>query len=329
MQALKLIAPGHVIFAEDTPSRALVDQEIRVRVASTSICGSDLKNIANPVQTPQTPGHEFSGTVIEVNPGSDHAIKLGQRITAFPMISCMHCAACRSGHRRDCENKLSLGFNLPGSFAEEVIFDGRFAVPLHDAITFEQGALVEHMACGYRLAREVEQAHPGREARIVIVGDGPVALADLQALRQLGYDDVTLVGKHATRMEMAKRLGANVRDRNDAAPFQGIDICIMAAPASSTLLGIVPFMVPHSVLYPQTRFEESIVTMAERNGIRMGRAFAYHMQDFDAVMDLMATGEFVTEPLVTVRIDLKEAVQTLTALLSDKAGHIKALIKVA
>src|SRR5581483_3528327 len=101
MKALQLVAPGTLALRE-LPLRQLGTHEVRVKVAVSCVCGSDLKNSKNPIVLPQVPGHEFSGRVIEIGADSLGKLAIGDRITAFPMIGCMRCTACRAGRFRDC-----------------------------------------------------------------------------------------------------------------------------------------------------------------------------------------------------------------------------------
>ncbi len=325
MKALQLVAPGNLAL-RDVLSRPLESHEVRVKVAISCVCGSDLKNSNNPIVLPQVPGHEFSGRITEIGPGSLGKLALGDRITAFPMFGCMTCAACRAGHFRDCENKLSLGFHIPGSFAEEIVIDERFAVKIPPALSDEQGALVEHLCCGYRLAREIEARVPERNAHIVIIGDGPIAMADVQALRLHGYGDLTLLGKHASRLRMGLDLGARrtaLRWENSAEP---VDICIFAAPAEETFEALLPSIKSGGVVFPQTKITNprSIAAMQER-AISSGRAFAYEMSDFQDVMDLIEEGRIRTAGLITTRIPLSDVPQRFAEFF-NKERHFKIAI---
>jgi threonine dehydrogenase-like Zn-dependent dehydrogenase len=325
MKAVQLVGPKNLVLQE-LPSRPLGRREIRIGVAATCVCGSDLKNILDPVFVPQTPGHEFSGTVIEVGPGSSQELKEGDRVTAFPMMSCMNCAACARGDYRDCKNKKGLGFQLAGSFAEEVIVDERLAVRLQEGLSYEQGALVEHLCCGYRLAREIEAGGPGKDSHIVIIGDGPIALADLQSLRLLGFTNITVLGKHRSRLELAGSLGARralTEWQDDLPP---VDIAILAASAEPTLSGLIGRMRRGSIVYAQTRIRgAAILETLQRAGVVVQRAFAYYLQDFLEIMSLMKSGKLETERLITKRLRLSE-VPAHVADLFDKADNFKVLI---
>lgn len=326
MRGVELTAPGQLSL-RDFPSRPLQPHEVRIRVMATYICGSDLKNIRKPVKLPQIPGHEFSGAVLEVSTETQSPLQAGDRVTAFPMLPCMSCRECQAKNFRDCGQINSLGFQLPGCFAEEVIVNETFVVPLSSGLSFEQGALVEHLACGYRIALEVLALNQGPDTHIVIVGDGPVAIADVQALKIFEFKNITVVGKHESRLNLAGRLGATRTLTQDFSQWcTPIDICIHAAPADETLEKLLPFMNPDSTVFPQTRIlSEKNLRAIESSGIRLGRAFAYHLDDFRVVMELIEQKRFQTDLLITTRLKLDQVSEALSSFYRKK-DHFKTLI---
>lgn len=55
-------------------------------------------------------GHEFSGTISEVGPGSSQ-FKVGQKVAIQPTIYCGSCGACRSGVENACANGGFIGLS--------------------------------------------------------------------------------------------------------------------------------------------------------------------------------------------------------------------------
>lgn len=309
-------------------ARPLKEYELRIKVAVSAVCGSDLKIINRPFRPGlQIPGHEFAGKVIE---SFDGKRLLGERVTAFPMFACLKCDSCKRREYRDCENKPSLGYDLQGTYAEEVIVDERFTIRLHDEISYEQGALIEHLCCGFRLAKEAEKL-VREDDRILILGDGPMALADLQFLNFLGYQDITLVGKHQERMDFAMSLGAKqvVRfDEFEKAYRQGkqlFDAFIFTVSNNATIDQLSHCFRDEVVVFPQARIsDEYMARLVAEKGATFGRAFAYHIDDFYRVMNLIVSGEIKASELVSARIDLTE-VEMMTPLIFSK-NKIKTLI---
>ena len=313
----------------DIESRALGSHELRIAVAVSTVCGSDLKMIAHPLRPEgQIPGHEFSGKVVE---SYDGKTLLGERVTVFPMFSCLECDACKRRDYRDCTRKQSLGFDLQGSFAEEVIVDARFAVRLHDEISYEDGALVEHLCCGLRLSKEVEKL-VRLDDRILIVGDGPMALADLRFLKMRGFHNITLVGKHKERMAFALSLDAERVIHFDEfinlpVDRELFDVLIFSANNNGTIDPLFRWLNNGVKVFPQARIgQEYMAQLAASTGAIFGRAFAYHLDDFQEVMDDIVSGQVRASELISSRICLHELPSAVPLLFAR--GAVKTMIVV-
>jgi threonine dehydrogenase-like Zn-dependent dehydrogenase len=73
--------------------------EVVIRTAATTICTSDLSDIAhNPfgIGLPRVLGHEGAGVVAKAG-DEVSSFKVGDRVTAHPVIPCRTCGNCRRG----------------------------------------------------------------------------------------------------------------------------------------------------------------------------------------------------------------------------------------
>ena len=70
---------------------------VKVKVKASGICGSDIPRVLhNGVHFyPIVLGHEFSGDVVEVGEGVTK-VKVGERVTAAPLLPCMKCDDCQN-----------------------------------------------------------------------------------------------------------------------------------------------------------------------------------------------------------------------------------------
>jgi len=319
MKAIQIVGPDKLEFTTLAP-RSLGPWEVRIAVAVAAVCGSDLKVIRTPISVPMIPGHEFSGVIVEVSVESQDTFHFGDRVTAFPMISCLKCDSCLEGKFRDCESKLSLGFQLPGAFSEEIIVDSRFVIHLEEGLSYEHGALVEHLCCGYRLTKEIVNQKLPTNSHIVLIGDGPIAMADLQMLLLFNYQNITLIGKHSLRLNLALKLGAKraVNFHKAVSAIKNynhpiVDACIFSAHADETLNEILPLIRPQGMLFPQTRIKGlDILSYLHNSSIRLGRAFAYEFGDFLIVMKLIRDERINTESLISNRISLTELPENIS-----------------
>ena len=313
MKALQILT-GNKLELISKNQVPLAPWEARLSVVISLVCGSDIKNIVLPSSVDRVPGHEFSGVVTEVSREANKILKIGERVSAFPMMPCHLCENCKKRIFRDCEFKESLGtVKWPGSFATEIVVDARMAVILPHQLTMEQGALLEHLCCGYRFAIEIVESGIPLDSHILVIGDGPIALANLQMLLLHGFNNVTIIGKHLFRLKVAEEIGArkvfNIVELGSEswAVIDEIDVCVLSAPSEEILLSLSRRFASGAVIVEQTRFvnlplKESLIL----SGFKFRRAFACHLDDFKSVAQLIIAGRVKTSHLISSRLTLEE-----------------------
>src|SRR5215218_5955580 len=82
-------------------------EQVRIDVAYTGICGTDLHILHGAmdhrVTRPAVIGHEMSGRIAAVGTGvTDWAV--GDPVTVMPLAWCGSCPACRAGHHHICHH---------------------------------------------------------------------------------------------------------------------------------------------------------------------------------------------------------------------------------
>ena len=141
--------------------------EVKVKVAWAGICGSDLHEyLAGPIfvpvaqdhplshdKAPITMGHEYCGTVTQLGEGVI-GLEVGDRVAIEPIFACGTCSACLEGKYNLCD---SLGFvglsGGHGGFAAYSVVPARMVHRMPEALSMEQGALVEPAAVALHAVR--------------------------------------------------------------------------------------------------------------------------------------------------------------------------------
>ncbi|MGH3448127.1 MAG: zinc-dependent alcohol dehydrogenase family protein [Nocardioidaceae bacterium] len=206
MRAAQIEKPG-AITVDQAPDPAPGIGEVLVAVEACGVCGTDL-HIADgefePTPYPIIPGHEFSGTVVELGSGVHTDLAVGARVAVDPSLFCGHCAPCRAGRGNLCANWGATGDTVDGAFAERVAVPAANAYLLPESMSFEQGALVEPLSCAVhgmrRLGVEVGES-------VLVVGAGTMGLLLISLLERAGAN-VVGVDRVPRKVELAKRMGA-------------------------------------------------------------------------------------------------------------------------
>ncbi|MBI3732340.1 MAG: alcohol dehydrogenase catalytic domain-containing protein [Chloroflexi bacterium] len=216
---------GQPLVIEEVTLDAPKEGEVRVKIAATGICHSDLHLISGEWRDRQGPpviaGHESSGTVLDVGPGVT-AYAPGERVIVTLIRSCGRCFYCTAGYPQRCETVFPLDRESrlhnqqgqmirqglrTGSFAQEVVVDESQLVKMPDDMAFDVAAL---LACGVitGAGAVLNTAQVKAGSSVVVIGTGGVGLNSIQAARIAGAYPIVAVDILDNKLEMAHQFGA-------------------------------------------------------------------------------------------------------------------------
>ena len=186
--------------------------EVKIKVLTTGICGTDLHIqawddwAAGAVTSPLIPGHEFYGEVVATGTGV-RDVQIGDRVSGEGHIVCGTCRNCRAGRRQMCIRTVSVGVQRDGAFAEYVVIpETNVWVHTDPAVTPELGAIFDpfgnavHTALSFPLVGE----------DVLITGAGPIGLMAIAVVRHAGARKIAVTDVSASRLELAKQMGADM-----------------------------------------------------------------------------------------------------------------------
>ena len=212
MKALLLSENSHLEIA-DMPQPEVGANEVLVRVAACGICGSDVHGYDGSSGRripPIVMGHEAAGTVAAVG-AKVREYKTGDRVTFDSTVYCGECGFCRRDEMNLCDNRQVIGvscgdYRRHGAFAEYVAVPERILYHLPDHFGFSEAAMLEAVSVALH-AVGVSEARPGSSA--LVIGAGMIGLLTLQAARAAGCGRVFIADVDASRLELARQLGAD------------------------------------------------------------------------------------------------------------------------
>ncbi|MGA8528903.1 MAG: galactitol-1-phosphate 5-dehydrogenase [Acidobacteriaceae bacterium] len=211
MKALVLEEYSRLALRE-IPPPAPSPGELLIRVAACGICGSDVHGYDGSSGRripPLVMGHEAAGTVAAVG----HAVsrfRPGDRVTFDSTVFCGACPFCLRGEINLCDRREVLGvscgeYRRAGAFAEFVTVPERIAHRLPPSLSFAEAAMLEPTAVALH-AVAVSEVRAGETA--LVLGAGMIGLLTLQAARAAGCSRVFIADVDATRLDLARQLGA-------------------------------------------------------------------------------------------------------------------------
>ncbi|TAK36904.1 MAG: alcohol dehydrogenase [Chloroflexota bacterium] len=208
MKAVVINGPNDLRL-QDSPAPVIAPDEVLIRPRASTICHSDYELIGGryiiPFSYPITPGHEWSGEVVEVGKNVTR-FKPGDRVVGESVIGCNSCVICQSGNFTNCPNADHFGFTINGADAEYTKARPEWLHKLPDGVSFKQGALVEPFSVSYGAICAMGGVDAGET--MVVFGGGPIGLFAVAAGSAMGAR-VILVEPMASRQEVGRRLGAS------------------------------------------------------------------------------------------------------------------------
>ncbi|AKN66779.1 T6SS effector BTH_I2691 family protein [Herbaspirillum seropedicae] len=149
MQALVLEATRELKLREIDLPQQMGAQDVRIRIHTVGICGSDLHYYTHgsigpfKVEAPMVLGHEASGTVIEVGSAVSH-LKVGDRVCMEPGIPRLDSPATLRGmYNLDPAVRFWATPPIHGCLTGSVVHPAAFTYRLPDNVSFAEGAIVD------------------------------------------------------------------------------------------------------------------------------------------------------------------------------------------
>ncbi len=217
MREAVLYGPRDVRFEErDTPT-ILKPTDAIIRMAVTSVCGSDLWPYRGiqPVTQPTPMGHEYCGIVEEVG-SAVRSIKPGQFVIGSFFASDNTCPNCQVGYQSSCQHREFVG-GAQAALLRVPLADGTLVatpdVPSDELIP-SLLSTSDVLGTGW-FAAAAANVQPGKT--VAVVGDGAVGLLGVLSAKQMGAERLIAMSRYESRQQLAREFGATdiVTERGD------------------------------------------------------------------------------------------------------------------
>jgi threonine dehydrogenase-like Zn-dependent dehydrogenase len=217
--ALTVLSPGDLRLIDGQPPHP--DADTHVTPTLVGVCGTDLDIIdgridADFVRYPVVLGHEWAGRLDD-----------GQRVVVEGIVPCGTCAECRGGQTNVCASYDELGFTRSGAATDSLMVPGNLVHVLADGVSDADGVLVEPAAV---VLRALTRTPPRPGERILVIGDGTVALLATMIAALSSPAELVVAGRRDAQRDLAEQSGATRFTTGD--PGAGFDVVIEAAGAA-------------------------------------------------------------------------------------------------
>lgn len=288
---------------------------VKIKVVSSSICGSDIHLMAQGALGNHIIGHEFAGITPD-----------GKAVAVEPIAGCGQCINCDSGLRLHCDAGLYLmGVRGDGGMAEYVNVPARCLVELPTGLDISVACLVEPMAVA---VHGLDRARVRENDRVLIVGAGPIGLAAGAVLRsrQIKYD---IAARHEHQKVAAESLGAGLAPRGE------YDVVIDAVGTTQSLRQATQHAKPMGRIgllgasWDGITIEMPFCSKELELIPSMGYRFDRPQRSFDEAALILLHDEAAAKALVTHRYPLEGVEEAFAAAGNRAGGAIKVAFDIA
>lgn len=226
-KAAVFVGPNRPLELQEFPVPTLEPGATLVRMEMAAVCGTDVHAWRHPDSpAPVIFGHENIGVIAEMNGGPTvdalgQPLRPGDRII-FRSAACGKCFTCSIGE--SCQHSRPYGMirsdtppHLRGGFGQYLYLDpDPWILRVPDDLSTERALLA--VVGNHTLINGIERiggVNPGDT--VVVQGCGPIGMGALVQSRVAGAARIIVVGAPATRLALARTMGAD--DTIDLADF--------------------------------------------------------------------------------------------------------------
>ena len=350
MRAVVLTGPNRHEVRNDVAVPRPAQMEVLCKVDSVAICGTDLHIYEGrfpgrwPKSYPFIPGHEWSGTVVEVGQGADDlGWRVGQRVAGTSHAGCGYCRMCRTGRYNLCENygreplHHQYGHYSQGADAEYVVQSIKSVFPIPDELELAYGAMVDTASIALHSVKR-----PGIEPGdvVVVVGAGPMGFLSADCAMALGAANVIVTGS-GERLARAADMGFITVDYRAQDPVEevrrltdgkGANVAIDTGGTAASIRqsvdvlrkgGRAAFTGVPTEGDPALPMQKIVLEEIDLFGVRANR------NTMEEVIPLIVSGRVRVAPLVTHTFPLEDYGQALHTFADRIDGALKVLVQPA
>ncbi|MGP9790850.1 L-idonate 5-dehydrogenase [Roseinatronobacter sp. NSM] len=326
---------------EAFPTAPLGNGQLRLRLASGGVCGSDLHYYnhggfgAVRLREPMVLGHEVSAYVAELGAGVT-GFSVGQLVSVSPSRPCGACAYCFEGLPNQCLNMQFYGSAMPfphiqGAFREELIADASQCVDA-TGLTAGEAAMAEPLAVTLHATARAGQM---MGKRVLVTGCGPIGVLSILCARRSGAAEIVATDLSDFTLDLARACGADVALNiantpdalNDYTSDKGyFDVLYECTGAAQALAGAIRALRPRGVILQlglggDMNLPMMAITAKE---LDLRGSFRFHAE-FATGVGLMQKGLIDVKPLITQTVPMADA-EVAFQLASDRSQAMKAQI---
>ncbi|MBI5671298.1 MAG: alcohol dehydrogenase catalytic domain-containing protein [Chloroflexi bacterium] len=337
MKQAVMTAPGQIEFRElDRPLPQ--DDEVLMQTRRIGVCGSDIHvyhGLHPYTGYPVVQGHEVGGVVAALGKQVT-GLKVGDKITFMPQITCGECYPCTHGMYHICESLKVMGFQTGGGAQEYVALPAENVLKLPDTMSLDEAAFVEPVSVAvHALAR----GGGAQGKKVLVLGAGPIGNLTAQVARASGAAAVMITDVSPYKLEKARQCGIDfvvnpaqekLGDalRRDFGPERA-DLILECVGVEATINDAVlnarkgTTIVIVGVFGKKPQVDLGLVQDRE---LSLVGTLMYQKSDYECAIELVARGKLRLDEMITHRFPFDQYLAAYQAIEAANGEYLKVMI---
>jgi L-iditol 2-dehydrogenase len=325
----------------DLPVPEIGQDDVLIQMKRVGVCGSDIQVYHGKhkyMKFPVVQGHEGAGVITRV--GSNvTGLKVGDRVTIQPQVFCGECAPCRSGHYNVCTNLKVYGVHTDGMFTEFFPVPASKVLRLPDAMSFDDGSLVEPAAVATGAIRRCGDLGG---LNVIVLGAGTIGNLVAQVAMASGAKKVVITDINQTRLDVARQCGIHACVNTAARKLKDVileqfgadeaDIIIDCAGVKSLFNEAAASARCSSKLVIVANYKEPVeveLPLFQRREVDMLGIMMYIREDFERAIDLITRKAINTAPLISNYFDVRQLEDVYPYIDNNISDVMKVVIRIS
>ncbi len=313
--------------------------EALIRTRASGICSGDVMPWYIEKKAPLVLGHEPAGEIYKLGEGVT-SFREGDRVFVHHHAPCLNCRHCQRGNYVQCQTWRQSRI-IPGGIAEYILVPRvnleHDTFVLSDSVTFEDGTLVEPLAC---VVKGLKRAAFKKGSTALVIGMGAMGALHVLALKKSGAEQVVVADMVLFRLEKATELGADgVVDPSKEETFEALsrltsgrmaDLVVVGPGSIEAIKTGISCAAPGGTVLmftPVRPGEELSIDPNELyfKDINIVTSYSCGPPDTAEALALIETGVVTAEKLVTHRFPIEKTAEAYR-LTAEARDSLKCLI---
>lgn len=339
IKVARFYTPSEIRY-EDMEMPTIAADELLIKLHVCGLCGTDIHKVIASLVAPGTVlGHEIAGEIVAVGEEIRNYI-VGDRVYVAHHVPCFTCRQCQRRNYTLCTQFKSTNV-VPGGFAEYIKIPALHVKhtigKLPDNMTYEQGAMVEPVACCLYGLNKLK-FNPGD--RVLIIGAGQIGIIQLQLLKNKLLDKIFVSDINDFRLQQAVEFGADIVINNQKVDLKqviaeqtdgyGVDYVIISAGSAHLLPIAMDTLARGGTVLVFAAFNERDVAINGKrffeDEIKIIGSYSSTPYNYEEAKLLIQNNTVHVEKMITHRFNLSQLLEAIECATSPEGRALKVVL---